>query len=143
MKNLISLFAILAMLSSCKKDEPKRYSEWYVNGERFYTNDVREDIGKVISSIEGNDFKNKFFLEFNNKPFPTSGQYEIDCSRANQGLTCLGFNYKGVGYSAPKNTYLQAGSIGGKASYTLNSTWFYNESNLQDSVLTKGIFNRP
>ncbi len=143
MKKTTLFLAALTLLLSCKKEEAKRYSEWYVNGERFYTNNVREDVGNAVSSFEGNDFQNRFALDFNLRSFPTSGQYEIDCSRSNQGLTCLAITYKGVGYLPPKNTYIKAGSIGGRGSYTLDSTWFYNESNSQDVVLIKGTFNRP
>ena len=143
----MKIFSIAAAFSilfvSCKKGDNRQYSKWYVNNDSFYTNDIRVDKGNAVCQIQGNDFTNRYFLEFHLNYFPIGGSFPILCSQQNPYWACLTITYKGIGYVSPKNTNLQADDLNGKGSYVLQPAWFYNESNAQDSVLVRGTFNEP
>jgi len=143
MKQFLLIASLFIILYSCKKEDSKQYSKWFVNTDSFYTNDIRADRGKAIHILEGNDFKNRYYVEFHLNYYPQEGSYPIRCLGQNPDWVCITINYKGIGYIGPKNAYLQAALKNGKASYTLEPVWFYNESNVMDSVLVRGTFNEP
>jgi len=143
MKHYLAVAILFVMLYSCKKEESRQYSKWYVNTDSFYTNDVRTDRGKGQHDIESNDPKNCFSLSFLLGFYPKEGAYPVGCKGPDPRWACLVIIYKGAAYLSPKNAYLQTGEINGKATYTLQPAWFYHEANITDSVLVKGAFNEP
>jgi len=153
--HLFFVFTFIFLFESCKKEDKRQYSKWYVNTDSFSTNDVKLDIGKVVSHIftnsqySGGTLPYGFSITFNtgslNGGIPTSGSFKLDCSQQNPQWTCMSILYKDIGYLSNENEleYLIASQENGKAYYILEPTWFYNESNPKDSVLVKGTFNEP
>ncbi len=138
------VFCLLFLWTSCTKNNKAVYSTWYVNSEKFSTNDVRADEGKAVHEIQGNDFNNRFFLTFNLDYFPENGSLPIRCGNtSNPESACLVITYHSIGYLGPHNAFLEASSSKGKVSYTLIPTWFYNEKDVNDSLSISGIFNQP
>jgi len=153
-KSLLAIVCALCLCNNaCKKEDNRQYSTWYVNEERFSTNDVKTDMGKAVALIftnskySGGTAPNGFSITFNtgslNGGFPTSGSFKLDCSQQNPQWACMSILFKDKGYFPKTNEYLKATLENGKARYSLEPTWFYNELNYQDSILVKGTFNQP
>lgn len=143
MKKSILALLLISTLFSCKKDEPKQFSTWYVNGQKFTTNDVRYDKGKARNEISSNNQTDRFDIYFNLGELPITGNFLINCSQQNPHWCCMAIIYQGKGYVEPKNAFIYASFYNGKARYTLDETWFYNELDNNDSILVKGTFNEP
>lgn len=155
-KSLLAIVCALCLCNNaCKKEDNRQYSTWYVNEERFSTNDVKTDMGKAVALIftnskySGGTAPNGFSITFNtgslNGGFPTSGNLKLDCSQQNPQWACMTILYNELGYVAKEidSNRIYASSENNKASYILKPTWFYNASNAFDSILVKGTFNQP
>ena len=141
MKKIYIPLLSLLLFAACKKK--KQYSTWYVNDEKFRTNDVKLTKGKAKHIMAPHDINNRFVIEFYLGSFPSDDRYLINCSQQNPTWCCMVFIYNGIGYIKPKDSYLYASNNNKKFRYTLEPTWFYNESDPNDSILVKGEFNEP
>ncbi|OJU74765.1 MAG: hypothetical protein BGO09_08420 [Bacteroidetes bacterium 47-18] len=144
MKRKYFVLLPLLILAACNKDNKKQYSTWYVNGEMFRTNDVGITEGKVKHIFNSKDIDNKFYIELRIDLFSIEGDYLFDCSYPHPMTCCMVINYKHVSYiNVKSSSYLRGNIYNKKCRYTLNPTWFYNESDANDSILVKGEFNEP
>lgn len=142
MKKIIIVFLLLTTVCSCKKDRQKQYSTWYINGQKFTTNDVRVDAGKAIYIISSNNFTEGFSLTLFHKV--SSGTVNIDCDNNNPTFGCLAITHLDTGYIPKPPLQLAANLINRKSSYLLREAWFYNSYRPdEDSILVKGVFNEP
>lgn len=149
MKKIAVLIAITCTtcftIMSCKKKNSNPYSTWYINGQKFSTNNVVIDKGLGRIDFKTTFYNNGFSFSFDRwKP---DGQLIMDCNNVG-GITsiCFGFVYNNKQY-IPKNTggMSQKTVTQGLTTFTLDKTYFFNitDSNLNDSILASGSFNAP
>lgn len=153
MANKIMLFTVLSLLllSACKKSNNNPYSTWYVNGQKFSTNDVYVDIGKMQTDFATHSFKKGFGFQFNTGGWVGDIPLKLDCSTQNPAWVCFAIYYNDTGYSAKTDIahYINKITVkSGLTRYTLDSIWLFNVYNFQDSVfndsiLVYGVFNEP
>lgn len=144
MKKSILALLLLTMLFSCKKDGPKQYSTWYVNGQKSTTNDIRKDEGKAQHELTTNNISNGFSITFHTGSYPTSGVFPLNYTTSDPSTAELAIFYRDTGYLAKPTSYITASIRNGKASYNLIESWFYNSYRPdEDSILVKGVFNEP
>jgi hypothetical protein len=151
MKRSIILFSVLFFfLISCKKESHNQFSYWYVGNDSFSSNNVGVVIEPYGIDLNCNNIKNSFGFTFeNNYHLPVSGNFLITDSLTDDPTITNevgpGFHYMDSFYTVSKSavSYLHASSVNGKAEFTLDSTWFINYNNPNDSVIIHGIFNQP
>jgi len=142
MKKVMIALCLLATVYSCKKEDEKQFSTWYVNGQKFSTNEVRLDKGKVIYILSTNTFgidSNGFQIVINNGGIhPT---HWLDCYTD----MCFKLIYNG-GYYIGRlpGSISTIYNANGTHSFKLNETWIYNSyTSDEDSILVSGIFSEP
>lgn len=143
MKKTLFVFAIIASCLSCKKNDKKQYSYWYINTDSFSTNDVRVEAGNARHEMITNNLHNGFQITFNLGAFPIAGSFKMDCSQMNPDWVCVNILYNDTGYLANPDSFAKAFSPNGKGQYIVPNTWFYNSYNSSDSILVHGTFNEP
>jgi hypothetical protein len=143
----VSLILFLICCIGCKKNNNNRFSEWTVKGEKFSTNDVTIDLGKMVSRLYSGPSENGFYLQFNShNTLPTAGELTLAITGIYVDTYAqLTFLYKGdrfvVSHNCPQ--VLHPSAPEGNPEYTLSPTWFIKEVDSTDSVLVTGVFRKP
>jgi hypothetical protein len=154
MKKTILFFAGLCMLAACKKSDNNQYSTWHIIGKGdFSTNKV------IIYPPVKNDYTMQFltndassasafeftFPMYYNSTLPQSGNYLLVPNATAIKQVNLSFGYNNIGYYPAVNSgkYIKAESYNGKAKLVLDTTWFYNWADANDSVQIYGTFLEP
>lgn len=144
----IMILAITILLIACKKDEPKQYSYWTVNGQEYNSNNVEavEGQNRPLSILASHD-QIRFDLRFQLGYFPIADSWPLATAATidQPMLATLGFYLGNKPYIASGNNTNQLGASthNNKARYTLPPTWFVNYYDSGDSVLISGTFNEP
>ncbi|MDR3682076.1 MAG: hypothetical protein P4L41_19045 [Flavipsychrobacter sp.] len=150
MKAIAVFIFSLFLLSACKKSNNNPYSIWYVNGQKYSSNDVYVDVGKGETDFATNSFKTGFGFTFD-PVYYGDMPLKLDCTPQSAPHVCFGVYYNDTGYSAKTDIarYINKVTVKkGLTQYTLDSTWLFNVYNFQDSVfkdsiLVYGVFNEP
>ncbi len=147
---------IVASLTACKKSDNRQYSTWHILGKGdFSTNKVIVNNFPQSYKIEllTEDLSNTgfgiTFIKYSDLHLPQSGDYKLTTgtqtiSEFNKYIF-IGFLYNNVSYTVGANNSktITAQSYNAKAKYVLDTTWFYNSTNLNDSVQIYGTFLEP
>ncbi len=147
----ISLIVIVSIIcTACKKDKPRQYSYWKINGQEFSTNDTKYSIaknGSDLTSYGSNSFS--FYNLGYGVPSTafTVGQHLLspDTISNDPELLHAYFKYNDIIYSPmpDHNDTIVVSMPNQKIRYTLYPSWFVNKNNANDSVLIEGTFNEP
>lgn len=141
MKKLMMALLLLTTVYSCKKDKRKAFSTWYVNGQKFSTNDVGAATGKAIYILGTNSFgidSNGFEIVINGGG--VSGRHWLDCAED----MCFKLIYNKKYYTGRRPDTASTIHTNDRLAFKLNETWFYNSYTPdKDSVLVKGVFSEP
>lgn len=141
MKKILTIVMVILLFNSCKKEEPKQYSYWTVNGQQYSSNNVIQSETKAGASIiESNG---KFILRFGFMNLPEKSMFILKNGTINPDYTLLSFTHNNQSYIMIKDSvHLDFNLINGKKQYILPPTWF--ESNiLNDSILIEATINEP
>jgi len=141
MKKVMIALCLLVTVYSCKKKDENQFSTWYVNGQKFSTNDVGVDGGKAIYILSTNTFgidSNGFEIVINNGGIhPT---HWLDCYTD----MCFKLIYNGGYYTGRLPGRITSSFNNDRNSFKLNEAWIYNSyTPEEDSILVSGIFSEP
>ncbi len=146
---------LIASMAACKKSDNRQYSTWHILGKRdFSTNKVATyyypqsyKIGFYCEdqSLGGVSFSFDFPKYYQGSSLPQSGDYKLVPDPQVTKDVGIYFWYNNVEYSSsPTNPKtITAQSYNAKAKYVLDTTWFYNSTNPNDSVQIYGTFLEP
>jgi hypothetical protein len=112
---LLLLFIFLLSFANCKKKDMRNYSYWQVNQDKFSSNNVRLEQGKVVTVLACSDNGNNFTIYSEYSRIKIPGTYAIKQSSSNNpDSISVGFYYKGNCYISMHSGYLVSGSVNGK-----------------------------
>lgn len=144
----ILIVAISLLFIACKKETPKQYSYWKINGTEYSSNNVEMYEDKSGSGFECRD-NIGFSIGFRYSKLPRSGAWPIIKTETNDPSFAevyfyverkIGEYYK---MSISESDSIIATEHNGKVQYILAPTWFVHSLNAADSVLISGTFNEP
>lgn len=143
--SIVALFFLSLLSPSCKKEA--KYSTWSIGGNNFSTNKVEigEDVqGSRMSSL---DKTNGFHIGWGLTMLPWPGSHPIYTGIYDRTpyhlYVIIYFNEQKYSLSPNYEMKLTAIEIGEKAQYTLPTSWFINNNNVNDSLLVSGTFCEP
>lgn len=143
------LFAIL-LLFSCKKEKPKPFSYWKINGLDYSSNDVEhveDKAGFYFRSAGSNWFHFSSRSAGNWSHGFSIGRHTLttDTSSNDPELLHAAFSVGSVIYRPMPNheDTLDISSVNNRMLYLLHPSWFVNQININDSVLIEGTFHQP
>lgn len=146
MKKITLILLGTLLLAACKKEEPKQYSHWKVDGVAYSSNNVIAEEGyhRPISAIRCRD-KIRFGISFNIGELPHYGEFPIQHYTGDPSVANVWFYFDTVAFRMLENTMptLKATEQNGKAQYILSQAWFRKSTPPYDTVLIEGIFNEP
>lgn len=138
MKKIIIVLLLIAAVSSCKKEKENQFSTWYVNGQKFTTNDVGVAKGKAIYVLSSDNYQ----MGSNGFSLAISGDGILPVNYLNcMHYVCLKIKYNSKFYFGRPPATISSSFNNDKHSFKLNKTWFYSSSNPdEDSILVKGVY---
>ena len=143
---IVVFIAILHFSTSCKKPNATRFSRWYVNNDRFSTNNFDLAFGKTILIMASKDRINGFDISFDIDHFPPYGNYPItNAHTQNPNYARVAFYYHSQFYIVARDVtdILICSSLNGVTTMTLPQTTFKNYNNANDTIIAHGVFVEP
>ena len=134
---------------ACKKEAPKQYSYWTINGQEYSSNNVDAEEGhnRPYSSFGSHDHV-RFDMSFKQGYLPIEGSWTLitPSTIGNPDRAYLAFYIDTVAYAPSEynTSQLEPSAYNSKARYSLGPTWFINFHHpTADSLLIEGTFNEP
>jgi hypothetical protein len=143
LRGLLLIVCCTLSLLACKKKDNRPYSVWYINGERFSSNNVTMEKSIAVTALECDDPTGFYFkFTFDRNPEIFSSGYRF------YGTPCY-FTYQGKAFQAPYDTFFYRHPGNSKYQFTIDTAWVYNYLQedtthmKRDSVLVWGAFTFP
>ncbi len=146
MKPIALVLSLLLVAVSCKKGEDNRaFSTWYINGEKFSSQNVQYSTSVMVRALGCLDLDTQRNSMFHF--FFVNGITRMS-SGPGLGFSPCSFSYHNKLYVAPYDTFFTVRWTGTtKFQVTIDSAWVYQLKDTThqklDSVFVKGVFSEP
>ena len=139
------LFFLLTVLAlACKKVDERRYSTWYVDKDRFSSNNVL--INYHRTDVVVNCYNRPSYFGFQFPDLTTGDTLQLEQPNLSSPYTvAVSFFIDTIIYYPTISTVSRIAITknNGKFQWVIMPTWFIRKDNANDSVIIHGIFSEP